>query len=60
MRVAILDAPALAMGWNSLAQQLRQMQPDYVAIGEEAVSLCQKQCMKMPLHGRAAYELVVE
>ncbi|MBZ5683450.1 MAG: B12-binding domain-containing radical SAM protein [Acidobacteriia bacterium] len=38
MRVAILDAPALAMGWNSLAQQLRQMQPDYVAIGEEAVS----------------------
>lgn len=38
LRVAILDAPALSMGWNSLAQQLRWLEPDYVGIGEEAVS----------------------
>lgn len=38
MRVAILDAPALAMGWNSLEQELRKLKPSYVGIGEEAVS----------------------
>jgi len=38
LRVAILDAPALSMGWSTLTQQLRQLQPDYIGIGEEAVS----------------------
>ena len=38
MRVAILDAPALAMGWKSLEQELRKLKPSYVGIGEEAVS----------------------
>jgi radical SAM superfamily enzyme YgiQ (UPF0313 family) len=38
LRVAIIDAPALSMGWASLAQLLRTLGPDYVCIGEEAVS----------------------
>jgi len=38
LRVAIVDAAALAMGWNTLAQQLRNTSPKYVAMGEEAVS----------------------
>ncbi len=38
VRVAILDAPALSMGWKSLTQELRTLQPCYVGIGEEAVS----------------------
>jgi radical SAM superfamily enzyme YgiQ (UPF0313 family) len=38
LRVLILDAPALSMGWNTLGQQLHSLQPDYVGIGEEAVS----------------------
>ncbi len=38
LRVAILDAPALSMGWMSLEQRLHELQPDYVGIGEEAVS----------------------
>lgn len=38
VRVAILDAPALSMGWSTLTQHLRRLQPDYVGIGEEAVS----------------------
>lgn len=25
LRISILDAPALAMGWNTLTQQLRQL-----------------------------------
>jgi anaerobic magnesium-protoporphyrin IX monomethyl ester cyclase len=41
LRVAILDAPALRMGWRSLEAELRRLQPTYVAIGEEAVS-CQE------------------
>jgi len=36
--VAILDAPALQMGWKSLTAELRRRQPTYVGIGEEAVS----------------------
>lgn len=36
--VIILDAPALEMGWKSLTQELRRLQPTYVGIGEEAVS----------------------
>jgi len=35
---AIIDAPALSMGWSTLTQHLRNLQPDYVGIGEEAVS----------------------
>lgn len=38
LQVAILDAPACAMGWNTLTQELRRLRPDYVGIGEEAVS----------------------
>jgi anaerobic magnesium-protoporphyrin IX monomethyl ester cyclase len=39
--VAILDAPALRMGWRSLEEELRRLRPAFVAIGEEAVS-CQE------------------
>jgi len=38
VRVAILDAPILAMGWDGLAADLHRLQPAYVGIGEEAVS----------------------
>lgn len=38
VEVAILDAPALRMGWRTLEQHLRNRKPTYVAIGEEAVS----------------------
>jgi radical SAM superfamily enzyme YgiQ (UPF0313 family) len=38
LRVAILDAPALEMGWRTLGQELRRLQPAYVGLGEEAVS----------------------
>lgn len=38
IQVAILDAPALAMGWTTLARHLRSLQPRFIAIGEEAVS----------------------
>jgi anaerobic magnesium-protoporphyrin IX monomethyl ester cyclase len=38
LQVAILDAPALAMGWTTLGLHLRSLQPQFVAIGEEAVS----------------------
>ncbi len=38
LRVAILDAPILRMGWNSLAAEIAQRKPAYVGIGEEAVS----------------------
>jgi radical SAM superfamily enzyme YgiQ (UPF0313 family) len=38
LRVEILDAPALEMGWRTLATELRRREPAYVGIGEEAVS----------------------
>jgi radical SAM superfamily enzyme YgiQ (UPF0313 family) len=38
LRVEILDAPALEMGWRSLEAEIRRRQPAYVGIGEEAVS----------------------
>jgi radical SAM superfamily enzyme YgiQ (UPF0313 family) len=38
VRVAILDAPALSMGWTTLTRHLRSLQPAFIAIGEEAVS----------------------
>jgi len=38
LRVEILDAPALEMGWRSLETEIRRRQPAYVGIGEEAVS----------------------
>jgi anaerobic magnesium-protoporphyrin IX monomethyl ester cyclase len=38
LRVAILDAPALQMGWAFLTRHLRSLEPAYVGIGEEAVS----------------------
>jgi anaerobic magnesium-protoporphyrin IX monomethyl ester cyclase len=38
LRVSILDAPALQMGWRSLDAELRRLRPAYVGIGEEAVS----------------------
>ena len=38
LHVAILDAPAIHMGWRSLAAELHRLQPAHVGIGEEAVS----------------------
>ena len=38
VRVAILDAPALHMGWASLAGEIGRLRPTWVGIGEEAVS----------------------
>lgn len=38
LRVAIIDAPALQMGWRTLAATMKSLAPKYVAIGEEAVS----------------------
>jgi radical SAM superfamily enzyme YgiQ (UPF0313 family) len=36
--VAILDAPALKMGWTSLTAEINRLRPAYIGIGEEAVS----------------------
>lgn len=38
LRVEILDAPALEMGWRSLEAEIRRRHPTYVGLGEEAVS----------------------
>ncbi len=38
LRVAILDAPILEMGWKSLTLEIARLRPAYVGIGEEAVS----------------------
>jgi anaerobic magnesium-protoporphyrin IX monomethyl ester cyclase len=38
LRVEILDAPALQIGWRTLEREIRLRAPDYVGIGEEAVS----------------------
>lgn len=38
LRVEIIDAPALHMGWRSLTAELTRRRPAYVGIGEEAVS----------------------
>ncbi len=38
LQVAILDAPALQMGWKSLTLEMRRRKPSFVGIGEEAVS----------------------
>src|SRR5512144_2767251 len=38
LRVEILDAPALEMGWRTLTKEIQRRRPTYVGIGEEAVS----------------------
>lgn len=38
LRVEILDAPAIAMGWRTLGAELDRRKPTYVGLGEEAVS----------------------
>lgn len=38
LKVAVLDAPALKMGWATLERKVMSLRPAYVAIGEEAVS----------------------
>ena len=38
LHVAILDCPALRIGWRSLERTLRARRPDVVCIGEETVS----------------------
>ena len=38
LRVEILDAPALEMGWRTLTAELRRRRPAFIGIGEEAVS----------------------
>jgi anaerobic magnesium-protoporphyrin IX monomethyl ester cyclase len=37
VRVAILDAPALRMGWASLAREVQRLGARWIGIGEEAV-----------------------
>jgi radical SAM superfamily enzyme YgiQ (UPF0313 family) len=38
LRVEILDAPALEMGWRTLTAEIQRRRPTFVGIGEEAVS----------------------
>jgi anaerobic magnesium-protoporphyrin IX monomethyl ester cyclase len=38
LRVEILDAPALEMGWRTLTAEMLKRRPAFVGIGEEAVS----------------------
>ena len=38
LRVEILDAPALEMGWRTLTSEIHRRGPAFVGIGEEAVS----------------------
>jgi len=38
LRVEILDAPALHMGWRTLTAEIQRRRPAFVGIGEEAVS----------------------
>ena len=38
VRVEILDAPALHMGWRTLTREIHARRPAWVGIGEEAVS----------------------
>jgi anaerobic magnesium-protoporphyrin IX monomethyl ester cyclase len=38
LRVEVLDAPALEMGWRTLEGELHRRAPAFVGIGEEAVS----------------------
>ena len=38
LRVEILDAPALEMGWRTMEAELSRRRPDFVGLGEEAVS----------------------
>jgi anaerobic magnesium-protoporphyrin IX monomethyl ester cyclase len=38
LRVEILDAPALEMGWRTLTAEIRRKTPTFLGIGEEAVS----------------------
>jgi radical SAM superfamily enzyme YgiQ (UPF0313 family) len=38
LRVEILDAPTLEMGWRSLTAEIHRRRPAFVGIGEEAVS----------------------
>jgi radical SAM superfamily enzyme YgiQ (UPF0313 family) len=38
LRVEILDAPALEMGWRTLTAEIQRRRPAFVGIGEEAVS----------------------
>ncbi len=38
IRVAILDAPALRMGWASFAREIRRLGATWIGIGEEAAS----------------------
>ncbi len=38
LRVEILDAPALQMGWRTLTAEIQRRRPAFVGIGEEAVS----------------------
>ncbi len=45
LRVAILDAPALKMGWKSVTAEIRRLRPTYIGIGEEAVSCLEGLCV---------------
>jgi radical SAM superfamily enzyme YgiQ (UPF0313 family) len=38
LRVEILDAPALEMGWRTLTAEIQRRRPAFVGLGEEAVS----------------------
>jgi anaerobic magnesium-protoporphyrin IX monomethyl ester cyclase len=45
VRVEILDAPALEMGWRTLTAEIQRRRPAYVGIGEEAVSCVEGLCL---------------
>ena len=51
MRVEILDAPAVEMGWRTLEAELRRRQPAVVALGEESVSCVE--CLRLARLARA-------
>ena len=57
LRVEILDAPALEMGWRTLEAELRSRQPSVVALGEEAVSCVE--CLRLARLARAAGAKVI-
>ena len=57
LRVEILDAPALEMGWRTLEAEIRSRQPSVVALGEEAVSCAE--CLRLARLARAAGAKVI-
>jgi anaerobic magnesium-protoporphyrin IX monomethyl ester cyclase len=57
LRVEILDAPPLQMGWKSLEAELRKRKPAVVALGEEAVSCAE--CLRLARAAKAVGAQVI-